>query len=453
MNEGDLTLGSLGSLSDPETGIPYKTKQVVAPLSDSSNYLYGTSAMPSQRFILKQLATDSEGNPQKLFESWHNLSEVDKNFVQQADQRREELTPEEISTLDMLKEGVQGFGTPVIQTFATEMIAGEPAKEAIKTALPFISSQKDLAQDLAKATPHGYRIDPQIDATLQADPAQAQRMIASGSAQRVVDPTSKKTYFAVDSTVSPSSISASVATASPDLHRGYDAASSASTSSVASDASKTLYGQKAIEGSPDFWSKEAFKTRGETAFQPTNLATNFAVDFGLRFALGRGKPKERAVQSAKGAAGATIGGAIGQTLGGPIGAFIGSSIGGSLAGRVICTELYRQNLVSREDYLMDLKFTQTHMIPKYGEVVLHGYWAWAIPQVKKMRTSKRRTMFWKHINSYRLLDMKWRLGKGKFSLIGRIYSLIGENLCWMIGSIADKEYDYNSLYKENTNGK
>ncbi len=117
----------------------------------------------------------------------------------------------------------------------------------------------------------------------------------------------------------------------------------------------------------------------------------------------------------------------------------------SVFSRVICSELYKQNLMSKEDYLMDLSFTQSHMIPKYGDAFLQGYWSFAVPAVKKMRQSKLHTKFWKHIACNRAQDIKWRLGKGKFNIFGRVYSLFFENLCWIIGKFKNK-VNYEELY-------
>jgi len=115
-------------------------------------------------------------------------------------------------------------------------------------------------------------------------------------------------------------------------------------------------------------------------------------------------------------------------------------------GKVICSELYKQNLMSKEDYLMDLSFTQSHMIPKYGDAFLQGYRSFAVPAVKKMRQSKLHTKFWKHIACSRAQDIKWRLGKGKFNIFGRLYSLFFENLCWAIGKIKKTKVNYEELY-------
>ena len=143
---------------------------------------------------------------------------------------------------------------------------------------------------------------------------------------------------------------------------------------------------------------------------------------------------------------AGAGAAIGTAVGGPVGGVVGGVIGKVLGGRVICTELHRQKLMSKEDYLMDLKFTETHMIPKYGDAFLQGYWSFAVPAVKKMRQSKLHTKFWKHIACSRAQDIKWRLGKGKFNIFGRAYSLFFENLCWAIGKIKKTKVNFEELY-------
>ena len=143
---------------------------------------------------------------------------------------------------------------------------------------------------------------------------------------------------------------------------------------------------------------------------------------------------------------AGAGAAIGTVAAGPIGGVVGGVIGRVLGGRVICTELHRQKLMSKEDYLMDLKFTETHMIPKYGNAFLQGYWSFAVPAVKKMRQSKLHTKFWKHIACNRAQDIKWRLGKGKFNIFGRAYSLFFENLCWAIGKIKKTKVNFEELY-------
>ena len=162
-----------------------------------------------------------------------------------------------------------------------------------------------------------------------------------------------------------------------------------------------------------------------------------AAGYGISRALGGDKKESTA---------AGAGAAIGTVVGGPVGGVVGGVIGKVLGGRVICTELHKQNLMSKENYLMDLSFTQSHMIPKYGDEFLQGYWSFAIPAVKKMRQSKLHTKFWKHIACNRAKDIKWRLGKGKFNIVGRAYSLFFENLCWAIGKVKKTKINFRELY-------
>ena len=161
------------------------------------------------------------------------------------------------------------------------------------------------------------------------------------------------------------------------------------------------------------------------------------IGYGVSRALGGDKKESTA---------AGAGAAIGTAVAGPVGGVVGGVIGKVIGGRVICTELYKQNLMSKEDYLMDLSFTQSHMIPKYGDEFLQGYWSFAVPAVKKMRQSKWHTKFWKHIACNRAKDIKWRLGKGKFNIFGRAYSLFFENLCWAIGKIKKTKVNFEELY-------
>ena len=100
-------------------------------------------------------------------------------------------------------------------------------------------------------------------------------------------------------------------------------------------------------------------------------------------------------------------------------------------GTVICTELYRQNLMSREDHKLSWNFT----INNFSETHINGYWYWAVPMVKLMKKNKLITKFWNHVMSNRTKDIKWRLNKGKFNLLGRLYSILIENGSYVIGKI------------------
>ena len=119
--------------------------------------------------------------------------------------------------------------------------------------------------------------------------------------------------------------------------------------------------------------------------------------------------------------------------------------GGKSGGRVICSELYRQGLIPKEDWRLDLWYTQNYLNRKH----IVGYWYYAIPMVKIMRKNKLVTNIWKHIAINRTQDIKWRLGTGKFNLLGRIYSIVLETTANILGHFV-KEKDYTVLYKGET---
>ena len=138
---------------------------------------------------------------------------------------------------------------------------------------------------------------------------------------------------------------------------------------------------------------------------------------------------------------AGAGAAIGTAVGGPVGGIVGGVIGRVVGGRVICNELCRQGLLPKEDVILDLKFTRDYLTDTHA----HGYWLYAVPSVKLMRKSKLTTKVWHHIAKNRLDDVKWRLGKGKFNLLGRGYSIILENLSYGLGKLFPNT-TYEELY-------
>ena len=105
-------------------------------------------------------------------------------------------------------------------------------------------------------------------------------------------------------------------------------------------------------------------------------------------------------------------------------------------GTVICTELYKQNLMSKEDHKISWNFT----IDNFSKIHLDGYWYWAVPMVKVMKKNKTVTKFWKHIMSNRTKDIKWRLNKGNFNLLGRLYSILIENGSYVVGKLIFKKH-------------
>ena len=138
--------------------------------------------------------------------------------------------------------------------------------------------------------------------------------------------------------------------------------------------------------------------------------------------------------------GVTAGATVGMYAAGPVGAVVGGVVGGIAesvfgGGTVICTELYKQNLMSKEDHRLSWNFT----INNFSDTHINGYWYWAVPMVKLMKKNKLVTKFWNHIMSNRTKDIKWRLKKGKFNLLGRLYSMLIENGSYVVGKLISKK--------------
>jgi hypothetical protein len=124
------------------------------------------------------------------------------------------------------------------------------------------------------------------------------------------------------------------------------------------------------------------------------------------------------------------------------GATTGGGGGGSDSGRVICTDLHRTGELSTRDWIRDTKFTFKTLSITH----VKGYLLWAEPTVKHIQKYPRYRKVWKHIAQHRANDIAWRLNEGKFDLLGRIYSYIGEPVCWMLGNfVSDKQISKYNL--------
>ena len=139
--------------------------------------------------------------------------------------------------------------------------------------------------------------------------------------------------------------------------------------------------------------------------------------------------------------------AIFTPLLGPVGGAIAGFVGGALGGRVICNELHKQGLLTKEQVLMDYKFTRDYLTPTH----VNGYHLWAVWVVKQMRKG-RMVKFWKHIATHRANEIAYIYGKReKPDYLGKIYRRIGEPVCWLLGTFK-KSTDWSVLYKEKNNG-
>ena len=181
-----------------------------------------------------------------------------------------------------------------------------------------------------------------------------------------------------------------------------------------------------------------FKARLTATQQLKGAAGGAIGNFAVQLALGR-DPVKAAKSAGAGAIGKILGNAIFPGFGG----FIGGTLGSIIGGRVICNELMKQGLMTKEDVLMDYKFTRDYLTPQH----VNGYHMWAVWVVKKMRQGEM-VKFWKHIAKHRANEIAYIYGKkDKPDYLGKIYRKVGESVCWLLGGFA-KATDWSVLYKE-----
>ena len=110
--------------------------------------------------------------------------------------------------------------------------------------------------------------------------------------------------------------------------------------------------------------------------------------------------------------------------------------------KVICTELHRQRIFSRDDLMTCNLDAQQRLTPAH----LRGYHVWAIGVVQRMRGSRRATAFWLRLARARTNHIKYLQGKrSQRDLLGHLLCLIVEPACWLIGKFYG-EQDLNVLY-------
>ena len=202
------------------------------------------------------------------------------------------------------------------------------------------------------------------------------------------------------------------------------------------DASK---GVELIEGlSP----AESFAAAGKSMFggakAPKAAGANVGYGYGAGRAIGGLLAGEDFKDAAKGGVKAGVGAAIGNMILPGIGGFIGASLG----GRVICNELQRQGVMSRQDVLLDYRFTKDHLTPQH----VNGYHVWAVHVVKQMRKG-RGVKLWRHLAQHRANEIAFIYGKrDKPDYLGKIYRKILEPICWSVGFFCQKT-DWSVLYQ------
>jgi hypothetical protein len=163
-----------------------------------------------------------------------------------------------------------------------------------------------------------------------------------------------------------------------------------------------------------------------------------------------------AIGSLAGPAGATAGQIIGALIGETVGDMIVKPLGDALyddegndlaskgervvrrtttkvgdvvadaASTVICTELYRQGLLTRRQYLSEFRRSYLY----YSKTSWEGYQAWGKPMVRWMQKSPRVTKFWLKIALSRM-----ELAKGHITAYGLLAELIVTPSSYLLGTL------------------
>ena len=191
---------------------------------------------------------------------------------------------------------------------------------------------------------------------------------------------------------------------------------------------------------PDYFTKVGRRLYGteQAAQNWASAAGGGVVNFGVQLLMG-----EDPAKAARSAGASTIGTAIGNALLPGIGGVVGGVLGGVVGGRVICNELMKQGLMTREQVLLDYRFTRDYLTTKH----VNGYHCWAVWMVKQMRKG-RFTKFWKHVAGHRANEIAYIYGKReKPDYLGKLYRKILEPTCWVIGNFK-KSTDWSVLYKQ-----
>ncbi|KND16171.1 hypothetical protein ADZ37_24460 [Pannonibacter phragmitetus] len=112
--------------------------------------------------------------------------------------------------------------------------------------------------------------------------------------------------------------------------------------------------------------------------------------------------------------------------------------------KVICTELVRQGLFDRADYLLGARYVEEHLTGRH----VRGYHAWGLPVVRKMRRSPRATAFWRKLAQARADHIAFLYGDAsRRNRLGAVLCAIGHPACYLIGGMVG-EQDWRSIYHD-----
>ena len=109
-----------------------------------------------------------------------------------------------------------------------------------------------------------------------------------------------------------------------------------------------------------------------------------------------------------------------------------AGVGGDSSGgeKVVCTELYRQNLLPEDIWKYDDMYGKT--VPL---AIKEGYWSWGRPLAKLMARSKTVTSIVKPVATCVAKEMAYRAGYGQGSRVGAILLSIGLPICSIISRV------------------
>ena len=124
--------------------------------------------------------------------------------------------------------------------------------------------------------------------------------------------------------------------------------------------------------------------------------------------------------------------------GGPAGMGSAPSGGGGSGGgsadkkdKIVCTEMYRQTQL--DDWQRTIKLWYLFQKKYLSETHQKGYHFLFKPFVKGMQKSNILTSVGRHFAQERTKDIKHIMYGTKFSLLGRVYRIILEPICFVVG--------------------
>lgn len=121
-----------------------------------------------------------------------------------------------------------------------------------------------------------------------------------------------------------------------------------------------------------------------------------------------------------------------------------SSSNSNSSSKVICTELHRQGLMTRADYLLGARFAGEHLTEQH----YRGYHVWALPVVRHMRRSKRATALWRKLAAARADHIAYLHGDtARQNRLGALLCAIGQPVCYAMGKFV-RDQNWQALYEK-----